>query len=155
MAEGKKRLYKRETVQRTLVSFVKQVRKVIEGETDFPDKLVNVIIFGSYVNSDDKMLHDLDVALVVREERDQWKEYRRRHPEQATGDWFGDLILPHLMLLRFLQNGKRLLSINYCTEDEFTTDQGIRRVALGKKHVYLVKDGQLCEDSLKILGVDS
>ena len=120
MAEGKKRLYRRDTAKKSLLSFIEQTKKVLDGDVDLPDKLVHVIVFGSYVNTDRDMIHDLDIGVIVRENRDGWKDYIDRHPELSTGDWFSDLYLPQVMMIKFLKNGKGIISLHYFTEEDFT-----------------------------------
>ena len=153
MAEGKKRLYRRDTVKRSLESFVEQAKKVLDGDIDLPDKLIHAIVFGSFVNTDNDRVHDLDIGIVVREHREKWMDYITKHPELSTGDWFNDLYLPQIMMIKFLKNGKGIISIHYFTEEEFRDCEDYRRILTDSEHVYLVKDRKFCGEGLEQLDV--
>ena len=143
MAEGKKRLYKRETARKALESFIGQAEQVVSGKTDFPDQLIHAIVFGSYVNTDNPKVHDLDIEIVVDEHRELWKPYARTHPEELTEDWFQNLILPNLMLRKFLKKGKSIISLHYVDYREYEEDF-MKEVVLGDRHMYIVRDGKIC-----------
>ena len=77
MAEGKKKLYKRETVKKHLKELIERVKLFQSGEADlpYPDKIEELIIFGSYVNSDREKIHDLDIFLELNEDRSSWQSF--------------------------------------------------------------------------------
>lgn len=145
MAEGKKRLYKRETIERIFNELHERVMYVnYEGHIR---KVKDVIVFGSFVNTDKPMIHDLDVVYVLYEsdfanrkieETISWQRLDERRPFSYIS-WWDVTFYPENEIYWYLKNRQGIISLHG------SLDLG---AAVYQKHMYLMKDGVYYEKPL-------
>lgn len=66
MAETKKRRYKRETIAKRLEEIKKRITEINENNY-YMYKITKAVVFGSYINTNNDYLHDLDIAIELRQ----------------------------------------------------------------------------------------
>lgn len=149
MAEGKKREYKRETVERVFEELKERVMLVnYQGHIR---KVKDVIVFGSFINTDKPKIHDLDVVFVLypRDFSNQRLEHYisenrlfERRPFSNTS-YFDITSYPFNEVYWFLKNGVGIISLH---------DECDIKAATYQKHIYLMKDGVYLFEPLECEG---
>ena len=149
MAEGKKRLYKRETVEKIFNELRERVMFV--NYNGHIQKVKDVIVFGSFINSDKSMVHDLDVLYVL-------------YPRDHKNDRLERQIAANRMFERRPFSNVSYFELSYYPENEvywyLKNKNGIIslhsgsdiKAAVYQKHVYLMKDGEYLYEPLECEG---
>lgn len=148
----KKREYKRETVCNTLESLLERVQIMngIQGNWDdirsFAD-VNDMIIFGSFVNSDKEKVHDLDICVtldyskvlsIFPEHRKVMGMAARLAPDSYSG--ISRLFWYSTGPLKYLQSKSPIISFSGDNVNNLT----------GRK-VKIIENGVILEDNLKMI----
>ena len=163
MSESKQREYKRATVAKKLPELMRRVMQ-LNDESEHPDfvyKVEELIVFGSFVNTDNEKIHDLDIGIKLvpkdkyvhlSSEDLQHISYRRAVEANIT-----DMILQSFWLeeevLRYLKNKSGIYSFHPADEKN---GEGVV-ISKSKAHVVMVTKGEVTEDAKSILrgGIDA
>ena len=145
MSETKKKMYKRVAAAKAARELIPRIEAINNDNADYHyyNKIKDVILFGSFVNTDQDMVHDLDVCVVHDDDRDLLDKFYRQHRgtfKNLLQDLFCELYLKQ----RFTKNGKSIYSLHSNVEE----GSEIISIATSKEHVYLFRDHKLCDDAL-------
>lgn len=144
MAEGKKRLFHRTSVEKAYQDLIKRVKNI--KKQDLLGEVTDVIVFGSFVNSDLEQIHDLDVCFLYKRNPNgiSTKEYENLLVERISKikpnsnySFFEMLIYDHIEIERYLRNKSAILSVH--GNDSLV-------VALFDKHIFLMKNGKVLDE---------
>ena len=141
MAETKGRLYSRRTVAKHYRHFTIQMEDF--NELNFPDKLMDVVIFGSYINTNNPKIHDLDIGVRFEKHPELYENYRNNMDEvhkKRYKNFTEQLYAPYLDEIRFLKARIGTISIH---------DIDMESEAIFKdKYLYIMKDGVILEEAM-------
>jgi len=145
MADSKKRLYSRETINKHYSDFIEQVKTY--NEKGFPDKILDVVIFGSYINTNNPKMHDLDIGIRFEKHPELYEDYKKKMSKEqlekyANRCFLDRLVIPHTEEIRFLKAKHGTISLYDIDYD--------KEYIFNDKHLYIVKNGELIEDALPI-----
>ena len=142
MGETKSRLYKKETAKKTLAAFMDRVMRVngCVANLPYPDRITDVIVFGSYLDDTVEKVHDLDICINVEKHNDLYAAFNEDYYDGKAGNYTEALFFPYIAMLKYLKSKNSILSIHPYEED--------KDVALGGKHVFLIKDGVLQKNAI-------
>ncbi|MEA2825705.1 MAG: hypothetical protein QOG43_144 [Actinomycetota bacterium] len=110
---------KRATAQRAYDAFLDRVEKA-NASDDYVDRVVLVVLFGSFLDPDRDPVNDVDLAIAIDHKeidaalREAKKEERRQMAEDAGrhfGDFIERLFWPSTELRLYLKSRSRVLSI--------------------------------------------
>ena len=143
MAETKGKLYSRKTIDKHYGDFTIQVEDF--NGLGFPDKLMDVIVFGSYINTDNRKIHDLDIGVRFEKHPELYEDFKKKMKENqlrkySNKNFLEKLLIPYTEEIRFLKAGHGTISIHDIQYDE--------EAIFKDKHLYIMKDGKLIEDAL-------
>lgn len=141
MAETKKRLYKRDTVERKLNELLRRVDEVNSGVGCTGEYLYHVkrlVVFGSYLDATKDRVHDLDIGYEL-ELKPKYARYGYKELSNARLDTMPDRlyeacggfyrsIWPSEEVLRYLKNK----SVIYSFHPLNNADE--RKIILGSRH---------------------
>lgn len=143
MAEIKKRLYLRRTIDRHYSHFTIQVEDF--NILNFPDKLMDVVIFGSYINTNNPKIHDLDIGVRFEKHPELYDDYKKRMSKKQLAKYVNksfleQLYIPYLEEIRFLKAGYGTISIHDIQDDA--------DAVFKDKHLYIMKDEEIIDEAL-------
>ena len=108
----------RDTAQKLLDGFMDRVREV-NSSYRFCYTVTDVVVFGSFVNSDKDMLSDLDIAINMECRYDMHSEQIEAKRNEYKGtDFLQRLVWPYEEVLRFLRNRSHYISIHRLGRDD-------------------------------------
>lgn len=142
MAEGKKRLFYRSTVLKTFKDLYERVKHI--NEADLMLNIKDIIVFGSFINTTNEMIHDLDVCFTFeRNTNSNSCEYhnelqrRMEKARPAGGYTFLDCLFYDVYeTARYLRGHSSIISVH---------DVSSLDAALYQIHIYLMKDGKILD----------
>lgn len=143
MAETKKRLYSRKTVAKHYRNFTIQMEDF--NELNFPDKLMDVVIFGSYINTDNQKIHDLDIGIRLEKHTDLYESYiadmsEAQKKRYSNTNFTNKLYAPYFEEIRFLKAKMSTISIHDIQNDS--------EAIFKDKYLYIMKDGIILEEAM-------
>lgn len=143
MAETKKRLYSRKTVAKHYRNFTIQMEDF--NELNFPDKLMDVVIFGSYINTDNQKIHDLDIGIRLEKHTDIYESYiadmsEAQKKRYSNTNFTNKLYAPYFEEIRFLKAKMSTISIHDIQNDS--------EAIFKDKYLYIMKDGIILEEAM-------
>lgn len=151
MSETKKKEYTRETCTAAAKEVLQHALEINEGKADYQyyNKVKELILFGSYVNSDKPSLHDLDVCFISDDDRVQMLRFYSEHPElqRKFRDSVTAYFAEYYLRVSYLKGNRKMISIHSNVEEG---DQ-IRDIATSGKHLVLISDYRLTEDGRRLL----
>jgi|GEM_PF-1559218 len=116
MAEGKKRLFKRETCTLELNELLNRVEQVNHSPY-YLYYVKELIVFGSYVNTQNPKIHDLDIALDLEQKCDNREFVMKKSSERvrASGkslSFVNTIYYCYIETAKYLQNRSHILSLH-------------------------------------------
>ena len=148
MAEGKKREYKRETVSKVYNELRERVRVVNEQNHILIVK--DIIVFGSFINSNNPLIHDLDVCFITNKvdfyDKSIHKISNERLSKRRPNTYFSftDVLnYPVNEIIWYLKKKQGIISLHSIDDID---------AAKYQKHIYLMKDSIFLENPLICYG---
>jgi len=116
MAEGKKRLFKRETCTLELNELLNRAEQV-NHDPYYLYYVKELIVFGSYVNTQNPKIHDLDIALDLEQKCDDREFVMKKSSERvrASGkslSFVDTIYYCYIETAKYLQNRSHILSLH-------------------------------------------
>ena len=116
MAEGKKRLFKRETCTLELNELLNRVEQVNHSPY-YLYYVKELIVFGSYVNTQNPKIHDLDIALDMEQKCDDREFVMKKSSERVRASnkslsFLDTIYYCYIETAKYLQNRSHILSLH-------------------------------------------
>ena len=116
MAEGKKRLFKRETCTLELNELLNRVEQV-NHDPYYLYYVKELIVFGSYVNTQNPKIHDLDIALNLEQKCDNREFVMKKSSERVRASnkslsFLDTIYYCYIETAKYLQNRSHILSLH-------------------------------------------
>ena len=116
MAEGKKRLFKRETCTLELNELLNRVEQV-NHDPYYLYYVKELIVFGSYVNTQNIKIHDLDIALNLEQKCDNREFVMKKSSERVRASekslsFVNTIYYCYIETAKYLQNRSHILSLH-------------------------------------------
>lgn len=148
MSESKKKLYKRETCMQAVKELIVRAEEINADKADYHyyNKLKDVILFGSLVNTNNDKVHDIDIAAIQDNIPVQMHQFHLEHPSLIS-DWFWDECSEWFCQRKYLKNGRKMFSIH----SNVMEGKEIKDIATSDKHIYLVRDHKITADAQALL----
>ena len=149
MSESKKRLYKRETATLAAESLLDRIDEINNGNADYQyyNRIKSVLLFGSFVNSNNPLIHDLDVLVIHDDDRTLMGKFHSEHPGLFS-DFVEDIYSEALMKERYLRNRKNIYSIHSNIHER---ESEILKIAMSDKHIFICRNHKICDDALSLI----
>ncbi len=150
MSETKARLYNRSTCMNSLKGFVNRAMDINNDKADYKynNKVKDVILFGSLVNTDNEKVHDIDLFVDMGDDKDKSEKFLKDNytaiHQKFSGDWLVMLYSEDILRVRYMKNRKGYFSIHSdkCDMPAVTRD----------KYIYLIKDYKVTDECYEFLG---
>ena len=142
MAESKSKLYKRKTVEKKLNELLERISQLNEeiSHPEFTCFVDEMVAFGSYINTDNEKIHDLDIAIRLKLKPRYnnniglaSREAQQRAPENI--DFLRKLCWSQEEVYQYLKNRCGIYSFHLLDEE--------RKIVESDIHKVLVKNGKL------------
>lgn len=148
MSESKKVEYRRDRCKEKIRSLLQRAEEINTGKADYNyyNKIKDIILFGSLVNTDKERVHDIDILVVWEDNRDKMMQFYLEHPNMF-GDYIKDMFAEWFLTERYLRNGSRAFSIH----TSIIEDDGIIGIAKSDAHVVLMSDYKVVPDYMKLI----
>jgi len=139
MSESKKTEYKRETCREKIREIVKRAEEINNGTADYKyyNRIKEMILFGSLVNSDKEKVHDIDILVIWDDNRELGGKFHKEHP-RIFKDWIKDMFSEWYSAEKYLRNGGKAYSIHSNVEE----GKEIVEMAKSKKYIVLMSDNK-------------
>ena len=143
MSETKAREYKRENCVEAVKELVTRAVEINTGKADYQyyNRIKEIILFGSLVNSDKEKVHDIDICLISEDNRELMRRFHSEHVGLFS-DYVTDLFSESYIQERYLKGKRKMFSIHSNVHE----GMGIRDVALKDAHICLMSDFEVTED---------
>lgn len=112
----RKKLFKRETANKALENVLKKIRKANENK-EFIYFIKKAILFGSYINSDNEQIGDLDIALYfeikdksIPEEKQNCYRYMKIGKKYQP--FISQIIYGKKEICKFIKDNKRIVELH-------------------------------------------
>lgn len=143
MSEGKKREYLRKTCKAKVEEFVKRAVEINTDKADYHyyNKIKDIILFGSLINTDRPKVHDIDLLVIYDYEHGLLEKFHKEHYGRFN-DWFVDCDSERELRIMYLKNKCGIFSVHgvSCRNGQFRDDDEEYLIATSDKHIYLMKD---------------
>ncbi len=153
MAEGKKREYKRETCKKRLSDLVRRVDDINNGNADYKyyNKVKDVILFGSLINTDKDKIHDIDLYVIWDDNRKLSTKFNKENSSiinEKFQDMISQLFGEWYLALRYIKGGCGIFSIHSNVSEPIDS---MMKIVESDKHVYLVSDYKINDDAMAMI----
>ena len=148
MSESKKNEFKRETCREKIREIVKRAEEINKGKADYKyyNRIKEMILFGSFVNTDKEKIHDIDIMVVWDDNRELSGKFHKEHPG-IFRDWLKDMFSEWYSAERYLRGGARAFSIHSNVEE----GKEIMNIVKSKKYITLISDYKVIPIDLKTI----
>lgn len=132
MAETKSRLFKRETCTRHLLDLLKIAEEINSGNIDRNEiekellcsfKVKSITVFGSYINTKNPKIHDLDISIEIVDNPDTVnnedlfeKRMRLASILKPQFSYFDTMFYQHNFILMTLKHRSNIISLHEPSE---------------------------------------
>lgn len=152
MSETKKRVYKRETCTETIKGLVQRAVDVNEDKADYHyyNKIKDLILFGSYVNTDKDRIHDVDICLISDRDYEESQRFVDDNWDDVSwkfSDMWSRIFAEHILQVRYLKGRRNMFSVH----SNIGEGNDIIDIATSDKHIVIISDHQLTEEGRLLL----
>lgn len=113
-----------------------------EAGYDYPNKIRQVYLFGSLVNTAKEKVHDVDIYLVCDDDRKAMIEFSRKNGKGAN--YLDLLMFEQVSKAKYLQNRKKIYSIHA----NFTEPE-LLELIMEKYYILLFDDYKECPNAVE------
>ncbi len=155
MSETKRVEYKRKTCTDALKEVLQHAVDINSGKADYPyyNKIKELILFGSYVNTDKDYLHDIDFCIIFDRDHTLSRKFNKEHPEVFHKfDWFNVWHAEFELQHRYLRGRRKMVTSLHSNIYE---GEEIKDIATSDKHIVLISGHTLTKEGLALLKGES